>query len=90
MVADRKSLTRRLKIIRGQVDGILSMVEEERYCIDISTQLMAVISALKSVNKEVLSAHLEHCVHDAMLSGNRDQANEKLAEISNIITKLAK
>ena len=59
---------RRLRIARGQLEGIIKMVEDDRYCIDISTQLMAVTNALKNVNRDVLSAHLQHCVAESVES----------------------
>ena len=68
MMADKKQVTRLLKTARGQIDGILKMVEEDRYCIDISHQIMASEAILKRVNKEVLKAHMTHCVHDAVNS----------------------
>ena len=66
MQADHTKITRLLKTARGQIDGILKMVEEDRYCIDISTQLMACEAILKKANKEILGAHMKHCVHDAL------------------------
>lgn len=68
MMADKKQITRLLKTARGQIDGILKMVEEDRYCIDISHQIMASEAILKRANKEVLKAHMTHCVHDAVNS----------------------
>ena len=59
MVADRERITRLLKTARGQIDGILRMVEEDRYCIDVSTQLMASQSLLARINADVLMAHVE-------------------------------
>lgn len=98
MKADTKNITRRLRIVRGQVDGILRMVEEDRYCIDISNQLMAAIAALKSINREVLSAHLTHCVADSIpqLHDLRDDPlqqaewEQKIREIEAVIEKLSK
>ena len=58
MQADKQKVTRLLKTARGQMDGILKMVEEDRYCIDISQQLMATEAILNKVNKEILTAHL--------------------------------
>ena len=60
-MADKKQITRLLKTARGQIDGILKMVEEDRYCIDISHQIMASEAILKRANKEVLKAHMTHC-----------------------------
>lgn len=59
MQADKKKVGTLLKTARGQIDGILNMIEEDRYCIDISHQLMATMAILNKANKEVLSAHLK-------------------------------
>ncbi|MGF0040385.1 metal-sensing transcriptional repressor [Peptoniphilaceae bacterium SGI.131] len=88
MKADKKKISKRLKIISGQIDGILKMIEEDRYCLDISNQLMAVSSALKSVNVEILKAHLESCVADSL--GNNENSNKKIEEMINVIQKLGK
>ena len=68
MMADHKSVTRMLKTARGQIDGILRMVEEDRYCVDISTQLMATQALLARINADVLKAHIEGCVTSAIES----------------------
>ena len=78
MMADHKSVTRMLKTARGQIDGILRMVEEDRYCVDISTQLMAT------------QAHIEGCVTSAIESGDEDLKAAKLAEIERVVDKLSK
>ncbi|MDO4778360.1 MAG: metal-sensing transcriptional repressor [Tissierellia bacterium] len=89
MKADHKKILKRLKIISGQIDGIIKMVEEDRYCLDISNQIMAVNSALKSANNEILKSHIEHCVKDS-LNGNFSEVDQKIQEISNIIQKMGK
>lgn len=85
MMADRQKVSRLLKTARGQIDGILKMIEEDRYCIDISNQILAAQSVLKSANCEVLQAHMSHCVREAMASPD---AEEKMEEISRILQKL--
>lgn len=90
MQADRDKTLRLLKTARGQIDGIMRMVEEDRYCIDISTQLMATQSLLARINADVLKAHIEHCVRTAAESGTPQEKEEKLAEVELIIDKLAK
>lgn len=87
MKADKTKVNRLLKTARGQLDGILKMVEEDRYCIDISNQLMATQAILHSANKEIIHAHLKHCVKDALEQGDAD---EKLDEIMIIMDKLSK
>lgn len=90
MVADREHTLRLLKTARGQIDGIIKMVEDDRYCIDISTQLMATQSLLGRVNADVLKAHIGGCVQQAVECGTDAEKAEKLAEIETVIEKLAK
>ncbi len=87
MKADKKQVGRMLKTVRGQIDGILNMIEEDRYCIDISNQIMASQSLLGRANAEVLKAHLSHCVREAIETG---EGEEKLEEISALLEKLLK
>lgn len=90
MQADRDKTLRLLKTARGQIDGIMRMVEDDRYCIDISNQLMATESLLARINADVLKAHIEHCVRAAADTGSAAEKTEKLAEIERVIDKLAK
>ncbi len=71
-----------LKTAKGHIEAIIKMIEDERYCIDISTQLLAVISILKKANTSVLNKHIETCVKDAIKTG---KVNEKLAELENLM-----
>lgn len=87
MMADKAYVTKLLKTARGQLDGILKMVEDDRYCMDISTQLMATEAMLNKVNKEILTAHLKHCVSNAETQEERDQ---KVDELVNMLGKLMK
>ena len=87
MMADREKVVRLLRTARGQLDGILKMVEEDRYCIDISNQLLATQSVLGKANREVLKAHVDCCVREAVESGDAEQ---KLQEISALLDKLIK
>ena len=80
-LADKDALVKRLHRIEGQVRGIERMVEDERYCIDILTQLSAVTTALESVALKVLESHVEHCVAGALASGDRAAADEKSREL---------
>ena len=86
MKADHAQVERLLKTARGQIDGILRMVEEDRYCLDVSNQSMATQSILKKANRMVLKAHMDCCVREAALSGDPE---EKLKELSAILDKLA-
>ncbi len=90
MMADHKSVTRMLKTARGQIDGILRMVDEDRYCVDISTQLMATQALLARINADVLKAHIEGCVTSAIELGDEDLKAAKLAEIERVVDKLSK
>lgn len=87
MKADKTKVLNLLKTARGQMDGLIKMVEEDRYCVDISHQLMATSAVLKSCNREVLDAHLNSCVKEALVSGNSE---EKVKEIMQIVEKLTK
>ncbi|MDF2951479.1 MAG: hypothetical protein K0S18_1062 [Anaerocolumna sp.] len=87
MKADRTKVTRLLKTARGQIDGLLKMVEEDRYCIDISNQLMATEAILQKVNKEILHDHLGYCVKEAINTGEQQK---KMEEIMAIMDKLMK
>ena len=85
MMADKAKVTRLLKTARGQIHGILKMEEEDRYCMDISHQLMATEAILNKTNKEILTAHLKHCVSHAETQEARD---EKIEEMVNLLSKL--
>lgn len=87
MMADQKRVLRLLKTARGQMDGIIKMVEEDRYCIDISTQVMATEAMLGRVNKEILAAHLKHCVNTAE---TREEREQKIDELVDMLGKILK
>ena len=87
MMVDQKTVLRLLKTARGQIDGILKMVEEDRYCIDISTQVMAAEAMLNRANKEILTAHLKHCVNTAQTQEERE---EKIDELVDMLGKILK
>ncbi|MBS5945644.1 MAG: metal-sensing transcriptional repressor [Peptoniphilus harei] len=89
MRAEKDVQLRKLKTVRGQIDGLIKMMEEDRYCLDISNQLMASISILKNINKDVLTAHLRGCVKDSY-SKSQEEIDEKIEEINTIINKLSK
>ena len=85
MKADKTDITRLIKTARGQLDGILRMIDEDRYCIDISNQLLATEAIIKKANKAILSAHMKCCVTQAVESGDPD---EKIDELISIVDKL--
>ncbi|MDL2220900.1 metal-sensing transcriptional repressor [Eubacteriales bacterium OttesenSCG-928-N14] len=78
MKADEARIERMLKTARGQIDGILKMVEEDRYCVDISNQILATQSILNKVNHDLLRAHLDHCVRDAFEHGAEQEKIDEL------------
>lgn len=90
MMADHDKVSRMLKTARGQIDGILRMVDDDRYCIDISTQLMATQALIARINADVLKAHVEGCVRCAVDSSDEELKTQKIDEISRVIEKLAK
>lgn len=86
MKADHKQVTQALKTARGQLDGIMRMVEEDRYCVDISNQLLATEALLKKTNKIVLQAHLQSCVKESFETGT--DVDQKISEILKLLDKL--
>ena len=86
MKADHAQVSQLLKTARGQIDGILNMVEEDRYCLDVSTQISAAVSVLKKANRTVLRAHMDCCVRQAVADGTADS---KLDELTALLDKLA-
>lgn len=85
--AETTKITRLLKTARGQLDGLIKMVEDDRYCIDISNQILATQAILRNVNRQILDEHLAHCVKEAF---EKDDARPKIEEILAIIDKLTK
>jgi DNA-binding FrmR family transcriptional regulator len=89
--ADNKQvLVKRLHRIEGQVRGIEKMVEEDRYCIDILTQIGAVSTAIESLALEVLDDHVKHCVAGALASGDAVDADQKIEELLAAVRRFAK
>ena len=86
----KDQLLKRLARIEGQVRGISKMIEDDRYCIDILTQLGAVDTALEAVALKVLEEHVQHCVAGALSSGDPALANEKSAELLAAVQRFAK
>ena len=87
MKADKTQVTRLLKTARGQLDGILKMVEDDRYCIDISNQILATESILTRANREIIRAHMQGCVREAIEQGGGD---DKIEEILATVDKMTK
>lgn len=81
------SRLKRLNRIEGQVRGLARMVEEDRYCIDIVTQIAAVRAALRRVEESVLRDHVDHCVRHAIASGNKAEQEQKVAELMEVLVR---
>jgi|TARA_B100000749_G_scaffold280077_2_gene274669 DNA-binding FrmR family transcriptional regulator len=88
--APHRSQMHRINRIEGQVRGIKKMVEEERYCLDILTQIKAVKSALNSVEANIVEDHLNHCVSNAVASKSEKETNEMMNEIKSLLKSSAK
>jgi len=89
-VADKEALVRRLHRIEGQVRGIERMLEEDRYCIDVITQIAAVNTALESLAFRILDEHVNHCVAGALASGDPAEAGEKSKELLEAVHRFAR
>ncbi|HEX9329500.1 MAG TPA: metal-sensitive transcriptional regulator [Reyranella sp.] len=81
----KKSQISRLNRIEGQVRGVARMIEEDRYCIDVLTQIRAVRAALDRVEQETLSDHLQHCVADAFHAGSERDRQVKIDELLEVL-----
>ncbi len=88
--ADKPALVKRLHRIEGQVRGIEKMVEEDRYCIDILTQISAVSTALDSLAMKILDGHVNHCVAGALSSGDERDAAQKTQELLEAVQRFAR
>ena len=87
---NKAQLRNRLSRIEGQVRGIAKMIDEDRYCIDVLTQLQAVRSALARVESEMLKNHLNQCIVGAMASGDVDQQREKAQELIELLARTSR
>jgi DNA-binding FrmR family transcriptional regulator len=87
---NKDALIKRLHRIEGQVRGIERMLEEDRYCIDILTQIGAVSTALESFGYEILGDHVNHCVAQVLASGDKKEATAKTAELLAAVQRFAK
>ena len=91
MKSDTKAARlKRLSRIEGQVRGLSRMVEEDRYCIDLITQIAAVRAALARVEQEVLRDHIGHCVEHAIATGNKEEQRKKIAELMDVLERSSK
>ena len=78
----------RLKKVEGQVRGIQVMIEERRYCMELLSQIRAVTGALRKIESGILESHLQHCVNDAITSKNKNNAELKIKEITQLFEKI--
>jgi DNA-binding FrmR family transcriptional regulator len=83
----KNSCLKRLSRIEGQVRGVARMVAEDRYCIDVLTQLSAIRAALRRVEDEVLRDHVAHCVEHAIASGDANEQRQKVAELMDVFAR---
>ena len=83
----KKTCTARLNRLEGQVRGLIKMVEDDRYCIDVVNQVQAVIAALKKVEGEILKDHIAHCVEHAIRSGDKKAQREKVTELVDTLAR---
>ena len=90
MRAERKKVEPIVRMARGQLDAVLKMIEDDRYCMDIVTQLLAAEALLRKARQEVVRGHLEGCVQDAMESGTPAQRAQKMDEIIRLLEKMEK
>ncbi|MFZ2020070.1 MAG: metal-sensitive transcriptional regulator [Methyloceanibacter sp.] len=86
----KESALKRLQRIEGQVRGLIRMVAEDRYCIDVVTQISAARAALRKVEEEVLHDHVAHCVENAISSGNKAEQRRKVAELMEVLGRTAR
>ena len=87
MKADKQTVTRLVKTARGQLDGVRKMIEDDRYCMEIVTQLQAIESLVHKAQREVLRGHLAGCVQDAFETGDEQAREGKLDEIIKLLDK---
>ena len=85
-----KEATTRLKKIEGQIRGIMKMIGDKRYCIDILSQTRAVVSGIRKVEDLIMQAHLHTCVSASMKSDNEQDKNQKILEIMDVLSKFRK
>jgi DNA-binding FrmR family transcriptional regulator len=83
----KAAVLRRFRRIEGQVRGLARMVEQDRYCIEVATQIAAVRAALRRAEEEILREHVAHCVENAIASGDKKDQRKKIAEIMDVLSR---
>lgn len=81
MVKDQEKIKKYLNIAKGQLEGIVKMIDEDRYCLDVSDQLMATFSLLKKTNNLILKNHIDNCVRQAIIDGDNDKLEEVIKSL---------
>ncbi|WP_410971617.1 metal-sensitive transcriptional regulator [Salmonella sp. SAL4437] len=79
-----------MRRIEGQIRGLARMVEQDRYCIDVVTQISAVRAALRRVEEEILGEHVANCMENAIASGNKTEQRRKVAELMDVISRASR
>lgn len=87
MKKDKTQVVNLLKTARGQIDGIINMIEEERYCVDVSKQILSVQAILKKANLSNLKTHINTCVKEAFLEGDSDEKVQEIIDLIDIYIK---
>jgi DNA-binding FrmR family transcriptional regulator len=87
---NKPKLLNRLSRIEGQVRGVSRMIEEDRYCIDVLTQVQAIRAALTRVESEMLKGHLDHCIESAIVSGDQSEQRRKAGELIELLGRAAR
>lgn len=90
MISEKAKILRLLKTAQGQVQGLIKMVESERDCIEISTQILASQSILKKANLDILKGHFSHCIKESFEKGDETEISEKMEEVTQVLDKLLK
>ena len=90
MSKPNQRIVTRLSRIEGQVRGVSRMLEEDRYCIEVLNQVLAIKAALKRVENDILKDHAAHCVADAIKSGNAKEQTKKFAELVEVFSRYGK
>lgn len=87
---NKSKLLDRLNRVEGQVRGVIRMIEEDRYCIDVLTQTQAIRAALVRVELQMLKDHMSHCIEGAIVSGNAGEQRKKAAELITLLERAAR
>lgn len=88
--SDRDEILSRLKKVEGQIRGVHRMVDEDAYCIDVLTQITAIISGMEKVGTRVLREHIQGCVRDALESGNEERSDDRIEELVRVVERFVR